>query len=71
LRALFEKWVGESPKQFHTRTRIEQAVRLLREQELPVSTVALQVGFSDVRHFSRVVKHVTGQRPSEVAAGDR
>jgi AraC-like DNA-binding protein len=69
LRALFEKWVGESPKQFHTRTRIEQAVRLLREQELPVSAVALQVGFSDVRHFSRVFKHVTGQRPSEAAGG--
>lgn len=67
LRALFEKWVGESPKQFHTRTRIEQAVRLLREQDLPVSAVALRVGFKDVHHFSRVFKGVTGQRPSEAA----
>ena len=44
LRALFEKWVGESPHRFHTRCRIDQARRLLSEQKLPVSQVALLVG---------------------------
>jgi AraC-like DNA-binding protein len=68
LRALFERWVGESPRRFHTRSRIERAARLLREQELSVSAAALQVGFSDVRHFSRVFKGVTGVRPREWAA---
>jgi AraC-like DNA-binding protein len=67
LRALFEKWVGESPRRFHTRSRIEQAARLLREQELSVSAAALQVGFEDARYFSRVFKSVTGMRPSEYA----
>lgn len=65
LRALFERWVGESPRRFHTRSRIEQAARLLREQDLSVSAAALQVGFSDPRHFSRVFKGVTGVRPRE------
>lgn len=65
LRALFEKWVGESPHRFHTRSRIEHAARLLREQAMPVSAAAIQVGFSDVRHFSRVFKGVTGMRPRE------
>lgn len=67
LRALFERWVGESPRRFHTRSRIEQAARLLREQAMPVSAAALQVGFTDGRHFSRVFKGVTGVRPSEWA----
>lgn len=65
LRALFERWVGESPRRFHTRSRVEQAARLLREQGFSVSAAALHVGFSDVRHFSRVFKGVTGARPSE------
>jgi AraC-like DNA-binding protein len=67
LRALFEKWLGESPRQFHTRCRVEEAMRLLQEQELPVTAVALAVGFHDVRHFSRVFKRVVGLRPSEYA----
>ena len=69
LRALFEKWLGESPKQFHTRCRIDQAKRLLNEQRLSVSEVALQVGFNDVRHFSRVFKKYTGQAPSHYQKG--
>lgn len=65
LRALFEKWLGESPKQFHTRTRIDYAKRLLAEQHLAISEVALQVGFTDVRHFLKVFKQVTGVTPSQ------
>lgn len=65
LRALFEKWVGESPRQFHRRCRIDQAKRLLSEQRLPVAEVALLVGFNDGRYFSRVFKQVTGVPPSQ------
>lgn len=64
LRALFEKWLGESPKQFHTRCRIDQARRLLNEQHLPVAEVAFHVGFPDPHHFSRVFKQVMGVAPS-------
>lgn len=67
LRALFEKWLGESPKKFHTRHRIQQAKRLLSRQNLPVSEVAFHVGFADVHHFSRVFKQNTGVAPSEYA----
>jgi AraC-like DNA-binding protein len=65
LRALFEKWVGESPRQFHTRSRIERAARLLRAQDLSVSAAGMQVGYGDARHFSRVFKAVTGFRPRD------
>ncbi len=65
LRALFEKWIGESPHQFHTRCRINQARRLLADHRLPVSEVALQVGFTDGRYFSRVFKQFVGVSPSQ------
>ncbi len=67
LRALFKKWLGESPKKFHTRYRIGQAKRLLSEQRLPVFEVAFHVGFADARHFSRVFKQFTGVTPSSYA----
>lgn len=69
LRALFDKWLGESPKQFHTRCRIEQARRLLNEQRLPVVEVAFHVGFTDPHHFSRVFKQVMGVAPSHYTKG--
>ena len=67
LRALFEKWVGEPPKRFHTRCRIDQAKRLLNEQRLSVFEVAFHLGFADVHHFSRVFKQITGMAPSHFA----
>ncbi|MGB1251255.1 MAG: AraC family transcriptional regulator [Candidatus Promineifilaceae bacterium] len=65
LRALFDKWVGESPKRYHTRCRIEHAKHLFQTQHLPVQTVAGQVGYNDVSYFSRVFKQLTSYPPSE------
>lgn len=71
LRALFERWVGESPRRFHTRGRIELAARLLREGAMPVSAAAAHAGYADVRHFARVFKRLTGVRPREWASSSR
>ncbi len=68
LRALFEKWVGESPQQFHSRCRIEEAKRLLDEQRISITQTAHQVGYHDVRYFSRVFKQNTGMTPSQYIA---
>ncbi len=65
LRSLFQKWVGETPQQFHNRNRIDQARRLLQEQNLPVYEVAYHVGFNDARYFARVFKQLTGVSPSQ------
>ena len=64
LRALFERWLGESPRRFHMGCRIELAKRLLSEQNYSVFEVATHIGFADVHHFSRVFKQMTGVAPS-------
>jgi len=68
LRALFSRWVGESPQQYHTRCRIDQAKQLLRRQRLLVFEVAYHVGYNDARYFARVFKKMTGKTPSEYAS---
>lgn len=67
LRALFRQWVGESPRRYHARCRIEQAKRLLSEQRLSVSEVAFHVGVMDASHFSHLFKEMTGVAPSRYA----
>ena len=65
LRTLFQKWVGQSPQQYHTHYRIEQAKKLLGEQTLTVYEVASHIGFTDPRYFARVFKQAVGLTPTE------
>ena len=64
LRTLFREWLGESPKAFHTRNRMNEACHLLRTQQLRIAQVAHYLGFEDVHHFSRVFKQTIGMSPS-------
>ena len=70
LRSLFRRWVGQSPQQFHTHYRIDQAKRLLNQQPVSIFEVAYHVGFSDPRYFARIFKQVTGQTPSQYAKNE-
>ncbi len=63
LRALFAKWVGESPQRLHRRYKIDAAKRLL-EQRISITQTAHEVGYKDVRYFSRIFKQVTGMTPT-------
>lgn len=65
LRTLFKRWVGESPLQFHTGYRIEQAQKLLDQQSMAIYEVAFHVGFEDAQYFARVFKKVTGLTPTQ------
>jgi AraC-like DNA-binding protein len=49
---------------------MEQAKRLLREQQLSVAETAFHVGFTDVAHFSRIFKQVVGLAPRYYARRD-
>jgi len=45
--------------------RIETACRALASSDLPLSDVALSVGFYDQSHFSKAFRRVTGMSPSD------
>jgi transcriptional regulator GlxA family with amidase domain len=55
--------VGVSPIAYLRRQRIERARRLLRETDLPVGAIALQVGFNDFSYFARTFREVVGVTP--------
>lgn len=48
--------------------RIHDATRLLRQTDLPISTVANTLGFGTLRNFNRVFLKETGKSPKEYRA---
>jgi AraC family transcriptional regulator len=60
---LFRQTTGESPHQFVLRQRLEAAQRLLKETDLPLAHVALQVGIPNQSHFTQAFKRHRGMTP--------
>ena len=62
----FKQSTGLTPHRYVMHRRVERAVELIRGTSLPMCQVALEVGFCDQSHFSRVVSRATGQAPREL-----
>ncbi|HET8845815.1 MAG TPA: helix-turn-helix domain-containing protein, partial [Ktedonobacteraceae bacterium] len=60
---LFRHTLGESPHQFVLRQRIEKAQRLLQQTEEPLVQVALESGFANQSHLTRIFKRQLGLTP--------
>jgi AraC family transcriptional regulator of arabinose operon len=66
---LFRSELGESPRRFLERHRIDRARHLLRATAAPVAGIAHEVGFPDPFHFSIRFRACTGRSPSAWRAG--
>ncbi|MBC8732702.1 helix-turn-helix domain-containing protein [Paraburkholderia sp. UCT2] len=60
---VFRRETGETPHQFVTRLRLEEAARLLRATDRTVLQIALEVGFENASHFSVQFKRGYGATP--------
>ena len=60
--------VGQSPIDYLTEYRINEACKLLRAGNLSIAEVAISVGFFDQFYFSRVFKRAKGVPPSKYMA---
>ncbi|KLI64047.1 hypothetical protein AAV99_07020 [Aurantiacibacter marinus] len=59
----FRTRFGISAARLLRRRRIERACILLREKDRPLADIALQLGFTDQAHFSRVFSAEMGAPP--------
>jgi AraC-like DNA-binding protein len=70
----FTRTLGLTPHQYLIRCRLADAARQLAAPEVPVTTIAFDVGFDDLSHFIRTFRRATGVAPRrfrELAKGDR
>ncbi|MCM3439319.1 response regulator transcription factor [Metabacillus halosaccharovorans] len=61
----FKKTTGEQFSQYVIRCKIERAKEFLSDYSLRVYDVAIKVGYSDQRHFSKVFQTKVGMTPTE------
>jgi AraC-like DNA-binding protein len=60
----FRATFGETPHRYLQRRRVERAMFLLRETDLSVSEICLDVGFTSLGTFSRTFRDIVGESPT-------
>jgi AraC family transcriptional regulator len=60
----FKRSFGMPPHRYHASRRIERAKQLLANRELSVTSIALNVGFSETSTFTAAFHRLTGQTPT-------
>ncbi len=63
FKVLFKQFVGVPVHQYIIRQRVEYAVRLIAQGELPLSEIAIQAGFSNQSHMARHTRRIIGTSP--------
>jgi AraC family transcriptional regulator len=64
----FKQAVGAGPQRYVMRQRIERAKTLLRRTNLPLASIALEVGFTDQSHLTSIFRRETGITPGRFRA---
>jgi two-component system response regulator YesN len=68
LSKLINRYTGQTFNELLNEQRIERAKELLLNPSLKVYAIAEILGFSDVAHFSKTYKKLTGKTPGEYRA---
>lgn len=67
----FRDAFGVPPHRYLLTRRIERAVALLRETDLPVTEIALQTGWRSLGTFGRIFRDIMGEAPGNVRMRER
>lgn len=62
---LFKRETGQNIKEYITLTKVEAAKDMLERADIPVSIVALELGYTNFSHFTQVFKKYEKVTPSE------
>ena len=59
----FKQSVGIAPYQYLIQQRVERAKQLLKQQAISISDIALDCGFANQTHLTKVFRQMTGMTP--------
>jgi len=67
----FKEAFGIPPHRYLLTRRIERAIALLRDTDLPITEIALQTGWKSLGTFGRIFRDVTGESPGSLRVRER
>ena len=67
----FKEAFGVPPHRYLLTRRIERAVALLRDTDLPITEIALQTGWTSLGTFGRIFKDITGESPGNLRSREQ
>lgn len=67
----FKMAFGVPPHRYLLTRRIERAIALLRDTDLPITEIALQTGWKSLGTFGRVFHDITGENPGNLRVRER
>ncbi|GAB3339752.1 helix-turn-helix domain-containing protein [Marilutibacter aestuarii] len=67
----FKQAFGVPPHRYLLTRRIERAVALLRDTDLPITDIAFQTGWRSLGTFGRVFHDITGESPGHLRAREQ
>lgn len=70
LERLFMEKTKSSPALIYKKVRLERAKQLLLETSVPMLDIAIEVGFENASHFSRVFRETFGMPPSKLRSAN-
>ncbi len=63
--AIFKKYLQDTPTNYLIGYRLKQGIKLLRDTDLPITEIALEVGFGGVSYFAETFRKNYGCSPGE------
>ena len=67
----FKEAFGVPPHRYLLTRRIERAVALLHDTDLPITEVAFQTGWKSLGTFGRIFRDITGENPGSLRTRER
>jgi transcriptional regulator GlxA family with amidase domain len=67
----FKRAFGLPPHRYLLTRRVERAIALLRDTDLPITQIAFQTGWNSLGTFSRVFRDITDETPGDLRARER
>lgn len=67
----FKDAFGVPPHRYLLTRRIERAVALLRDTDLPITEIAFQTGWKSLGTFGRIFRDITGDTPGNLRVSER
>ena len=64
----FKQAFGLPPHRYLLTRRIERAIALLRDTDLPIADIAFETGWKSLGTFGRIFRDITGENPGTLRA---